>query len=213
MKPLLIVILAVAIAQSNPQSARITKVEKGDKRNWAVTIEKDGASENYFASCYFKEVTQLPDSVKISLVEQLLAGIDDTSHCYKPVEALSYRYKGRQNKAPQSTAYNAQVAALVLINYLALSSEAVVYSPFPVLYDKQRNKEITTASPELDAVIGKYQEWFKKIKRSGFKDYCLPLMDKRYEWYGSLLSKQRVFKEVPAWEKLYDCPVLAKEED
>src|SRR5690606_15373031 len=164
MKLPIIIILAITVIQSYSQSARIVKIEKGSRKNWAVIIEKqDKSKENYFASCYFKNVTMLPDSTKISLIEQLLKGIKDTSYCYQPVEALSYRYNGRNNKSPKSSVYNLQIAALILINYIALSSEAVVYSPYPVLYDKKGKKEITTAGNDLDVVLKVYQIRFKKI--------------------------------------------------
>jgi hypothetical protein len=155
----------------------------------------------------------MTDSIKLFLIKTLLSELDDTSICYKPVEALSYRYKGRYNRSPRSPRYNVQIEALLLINYIALSSDAVAYSPFPVIYDKEKNEEVTGAGKGLNSVIKCYVKWFARLQKSGMKRYDLPLIDKRYEWYGSLFQKQRVYHERPAWEKLYSCPVLKKERD
>lgn len=109
--------------------------------SYSIKVEYDtGASRFYSASCYFGMLPNMSDSVRISLIGSLVSKLNDTSICAKPVEALSYRYRGRYNSNPKSKRYNLQIEALVLINYIALSSEAVSYSPFPVLYDKKKKK-------------------------------------------------------------------------
>lgn len=220
MKAIFILLLGILSAKSYSQTFSIVKNRysnaNNDNAGWALSIKVDydtGASKFYSASCYFGELPNMTDSVRLFLIESLLSKIDDTSVCGKPVEALSYRYRGRYNQNPQSIRYNLQIEALVLINYISFSSNAVDYSPFPVLIDKKNKNEFTTTGKELKAVIKDYQKWFKKIKRNGFKNYQLPLLNKKYEWYGSLYSKQRVFAETPKWAKLYDCPVLVKEKD
>lgn len=207
--------MTLLVAHAYSQSVLLEKIEKGNEKLWVITIEKNGESpKKYWPSCYFGEATKLSDSVRLSLIEQLLISIDsDTSYCYKPVEALSYRYNGRHNRPPQSTHYNIQVAALLLINYIAFSSDAVNYSPFPVLIDKRSKEEFTTNGKELKEVIENYREWFKKVKRKGFCNYSLPLISEKYEWYGSLYTKQRKFTKTSEWTKFYDCPVLIKQED
>jgi hypothetical protein len=222
MKAIIILLLSILSVQSYSQKFSIIKNEyynannNADSAGWAfsIKIEYDsGRAKFYSASCYFGELPHMTDSVKLFLIESLLSKIKDTFICGKPVEALSYRYKGRYNQNPQSTRYNLQIEALVLINYIALSSEAVDYSPFPVIYHKKKMKEITTAGKELDVVIKSYKKWFKQIKKNGFREYNLPMISKQYEWYGSLYQKQRLFNAPPKWEKLYSCPVLIKQED
>lgn len=83
----------------------------------------------------------------------------------------------------------------------------------PVLYDKKRKKEFSTTCKELNAVIREYRKWFRKIKQTGLKNYSLPLLNKKYEWYGSLYQEQRFFDTSPKWESLYSCQVLIREED
>jgi hypothetical protein len=224
MKTTIIFLLSVITLASYSQVFSIVKNTLYDANNTASTkksgqaysikVEYDtGASKFYSASCYFGMLPNMPDSIRISLIGSLFSKLSDTSICVKPVEALSYRYKGRYNRNPQSTRYNLQIEALVLINYIALSSEAVSYSPFPVLYDKKNQKEITTSGKELDDVIKCYKKWFEKIRREGFKQYSLPMISEKYEWYGSLYQKQRMFDTLYKWEKLYDCPEFIKEED
>jgi hypothetical protein len=214
MKTAIILLLWVLSAKSYSQTFSIVQTEYEAGKALSIKVKHDtGAAKFYWTSCYFGELPMMTDSVKLILIETLLSKINDTSVCGKPVEALSYRYRGRYNRNPQSTRYNLQIEALLLINYIALSSEAVSYSPFPVIYDKEKNKEITTAGEELNAVIKCYVKWFEKVKKNEMKQYNLPMLSKRYEWYGSLFQKQRHYTERPKWEKLYDCPVLIKQED
>lgn len=221
MKAILILLLWILSAKSYSQTFSIVRNEYFDANNinyrgWGLSIKIEyntGVPKFYSASCYFGGLPNMTDSVKLSLIASLLSKTDDTSVCGKPVEALSYRYRGRYFRNPQSARYNMQVEALVLINYIAFSSDAVEYSPFPVLIDKKSKKEFTTTGKELKAVIRDYEKWFKKIKQNGFKNYQLPLLNKKYEWYGSLYSKQRIFAKTTEWTKFYNCPILIKQED
>lgn len=220
MKAILILILGILSAKSYSQTFSVVRNRYSNANNentgWAFSIKVEydtGMPKFYSASCYFGELPKMTDSVKLFLIETLLSKINDTSVCGKPVEALSYRYRGRHNRNPQSTRYSLQIEALVLINYIALSSDAISYSPFPVIYDKKREKEITASGKELDDVIKCYKKWFEKIKRKGLKQYSLPMISQKYEWYGSLYQKQRMFEAPQKWEKLYSCPVLIKQED
>jgi hypothetical protein len=215
MKINLIIVCVLLLNHSEAQLAKVVKTNDDEGRKFwiiAITNGKD-STKTYWASCFFRPVSELPDSVKVSLIESLLEQIEDTAYCFKPVAAISYRYNGRFNKKPQSKVYNIQVAALILINYIALNSEAVEYSPFPVLYDTQNSKEFSTAGADLESVIEEYEIWFKGIKNRGFVDYSFPLKNSRYQWYGTLYLKGRTFKRIPQWSKFYDCPRLAKEQD
>lgn len=221
MKAIIILLLGILSLQSYSQTFSIIKNEYFDANNinyrgWALSIKVEydtGRAKFYSASCLFGQFPIVTDSVKLFLIASLLSKTDDTSVCGKPVEALSYRYRGRHNRNPISTRYNMQIEALILINYIALSSDAVDYSPFPVIYDKKKKKEITTVGKELDDIIKCYKKWFEKIKRKGLRRYSLPMVSKKYEWYGSLYQEQRLFDVPPKWEKLYSCPVLIKQED
>ncbi|MFT3901659.1 MAG: hypothetical protein QM727_00675 [Niabella sp.] len=220
MKAIIILLLGVLSVKSYSQTFGIVKnryynANNANDTGWvfSIKVEYDTCKPKiYSAGCDFGELPNMTDSVKLFLIESLLSKLRDTSICGKPVEALSYRYKGRYNRNPQSTKYNLQIEALILINYIALSSEAISYSPFPVMYDNKKRKEITTAGKELNAVIKCYNKWFKRIKKKGLNT-SLPMISKRYEWYGSMYHKQRSFDAPPKWEKLYSCPVLIKQED
>lgn len=206
MKICLIVIFAALVVQSQAQHAEVKTLSKGDKKSVYISIEKDGKFETFTASCSARRLTELSDSLKVTLIGNLLEKINDTAYSLNPVEAISYRYNGRHNRLPKSKDYNLQVAALLLINYLAFSSDAVSYSPFPVLYDKKKRKEFSTSGRELAFVIKCYKQWFKKIESGGLRNYDLPLVSARYEWYGTLYTTSKLYESSPPWEKLYDCP-------
>ena len=98
MKAVLILLLGILSAKSYAQTFSIIKNRYSNAENsgWALSIKVEyekGLSKFYSASCYFGDVAKFSDSVRISLIEQLLDGIEnDTLVCAKPVEALSYRY-------------------------------------------------------------------------------------------------------------------------
>lgn len=194
--------------QSQAQTFSIEKTESPTGKRLTIVVRKDTSVSAFWASCYFGELPIMSDSEKLSLIEALISTFDDTSLCGKPVEALSYRYNGRYNSPPISTRYNLQIEALILINYIALSSEAIVYSPFPVIFDKKNKREITTFGDELDEVIKCYKIWYKALKKNNFKEFKLPLVHSRYEWFGSLYTTQRTFAQPPKWKSFYNCPLL-----
>lgn len=221
MKAIVTILLGLFSLKLYAQTFSISKNEYYNANNsnnegytLSIKVQHDKSiSKFYSASCHFGELPAMTDSVKLFLIESLLSKIKDTSVCSKSVEALSYRYNGRYNQNPKSTRYNLQIEALILINYIALSSEAVSYSPFPVIYDKKKNREITTHSEGLTTVINCYRKWFTKAKKVGMKQYDLPLIHKRFEWYGSLFQNQRNYIDRPSWKRLYSCQVLVKQAD
>ncbi|MCO5239114.1 MAG: hypothetical protein M9904_03570 [Chitinophagaceae bacterium] len=214
MKYLLLFVLFSFQSKMFAQIAKVELSERDSRKSIFITVKwEKGNTKGYGAGCGFEDITELNDSIKLSLLQSLFTILDDTTYYFGSVEPLSYRYRGRYNRRPQSIDYNTQVAALIVINYVAFSSDAVGYSPYPVLYDKKRKKEFSTTCKELNAVIREYRKWFKKIKQTGLKNYSLPLLNKKYEWYGSLYQEQRFFDTSPKWESLYSCPVLIREED
>lgn len=196
------------------QPAKIVRLYNGNKGQVFVECITSGNKvQKFWPSCYFKSVTKLSDSIKIALIEQILNGIEsDTLLSTHPVEALSYRYTGRFNKPPVSKLYSLQITSLLLINYLAFSSDAINYSPYPVLFDKKSKKEISLTGKELNEIIVYYKKWFKKIRKTGFQNYGSPLKGSKYEWYGSLFIKDMTWDSMPKWSEYYDCIVLQKEE-
>lgn len=185
------------------QMAFVERIVKDNKARLAVVIKKGESYKRYFASCFFKEVTFLSDTTKIRLIGELLNYTSDTMKCYNPVYNLSGHYETIKRE-PTNKEYNLQIDALILINYIAFSSNAFIYSPYPLLFDKEANKEICCNSNDLNIVIALYKEWFRELKKNGLKGYCYPLYDKKYEWFGSK-TKQQKFNEYPAWLSFYDC--------
>jgi hypothetical protein len=185
------------------QTAFVEKVIKGEKASLVIGIKNADSTDWYFANCFFKNVTKLPDSMKIRLIGELLHYTSDTIMCYNPVYNLSGHYEIIK-RGPTSKEYNLQIDALILINYIAFSSNAFIYSPYPLIYDKETGKEICCDGEGLREVIVIYKSWFNRLKKGGFRDYCYPLYDKRYEWFASK-AKQHKFSEYPSWNSFYDC--------
>lgn len=203
MRIILIVVALIYSLVIQGQIAFVTKVVKDGRAYLAIGIKKDSITNWYTANCFFKEVTVLPDSTKLKLLEELLYYTSDTTKCYNPVINLSNHYETIK-KSPTSKEYNLQIDALLLMNYIAFSSDAFKYSPFPLLYDKITGNEIFYTSKELNSIIRIYKTWFNKLKQKGFSNYNYPLFDKRYEWFATK-AKQNIFKSYPLWNTFYDC--------
>jgi hypothetical protein len=134
---------------------------------------------------------------------ELLSYTSDPVMCDNPIYNLSGRYT-LTRKQPLSKEYNLQIDALVLINYIAFSSNAFLYCPYSLLYDKETGKEICCNSEGLNIIIAIYKDWFSELKKKGLNGYRYPLFDKRYEWFASK-PKQQKFNKYPSWNNLYDC--------
>lgn len=80
------------------------------------------------------------------------------------------------------------------INYLALSSAALFYSPYPLLYDTDNKKEIGINYQDIKNVFIIYKNWFDKVRKGGFVNYSYPLDGRRYVWFGSI-GKKAGFKK------------------
>lgn len=201
-----VTLIAIAMIQSLAslgQSAFVEKIVKKEGAYLAIGLKNEDSTDWYFANCFFKSVTMLPDTTKIRLIGELMNYTSDTVMCYNPVYNLSGNYETIKRE-PTSREYNLQIDALILINYIAFSSNAFIYSPYPLLYDKETAKELCCNSDGLKAVIAIYKDWVKELKQKGFHGYCYPLQDNRYEWFASK-TKQQKFVEYPSWNSFYDC--------
>ncbi|WP_126971517.1 hypothetical protein [Gynurincola endophyticus] len=201
-------VILIAIVLFQPliifgQNVFVKKVNNEDKAHLVIGIKKGDSTDWYFAGCSFKSVALLPDTTKIRLIGDLLDFTADTIMCDNIIFNLSGRYTVIR-KQPLSRQYNLQIDALILINYIALSSKAFYYSPYPLLYDKETEKEICCNSEGLNTVIAIYKNWYLELKQNGFSDYFYPLYDKRYEWFAGKFKQQK-FKDYPRWDNFFDC--------
>lgn len=203
---ILIMLGLILFLNSICQSAFVEKSVSNGKSRLGIGIKSSDSIKIYYANCFFKNVTLLPDTTKIRLIGELLNFMSDTSMCYSPVFNLCSNYTITKQE-PVNKEYNLQIDGLILINYIAFSSNACYYSPYPLLYDKDTKKEICCNAEVLNVVIEIYKKWFKGLKRKGLIDYCYPLANKRYEWFASKF-KQRKFKSSPHWNKNFDCKEL-----
>lgn len=205
MKLLLTIIAFFGASISFGQKAFVEKKIKDAGTSIGIVIVDKNKTHRYAPNCAFKDVCLLADSAKIVLIGELLSYAADTSLYYAPVSKATNHYMGK--KWPISTRYNTQLSILFYINYIAFSSKAFSYSPFPVLFDRQNHSEVTSCSDALDIVISDYKNWHKKIKVYGFANYGFPLWGGRYQWFGSIMADIK-FKEYPKWEDYYSCQTI-----
>lgn len=188
------------------QSAFIEKVVKNEKAHLAIGIKTEDSTKWYLAGCFFKPVTLLHDTTKIRLIEELLEYTSDTMMCSNSIYNLSGNYTVIR-KVPLSKEYNLQIDALILINYIVLSSKAFYYSPYSLLYNNKSGNEICCGSRDLDSIIMIYRKWFKKLKKRGFDEYRYPLVHKKYEWFAGKVKQQKI-KGYPEWDNYFNCREL-----
>ena len=205
MKTLFVIVICLHSVICFGQKVSIEKLDKGNDSHLSVVIKEKQSVKRYFVGCGLKDITLLPDSTKIRLIGNLLSYTTYTAKCFAPVTLLSNHYMGKKN--PISKEYNLQIDALILINYIAFSSNAFIFSPYTLLYDKENKKEICCKSKALYEVIDIYKEWYKNIQTNGFVNYSYPLLNGRYEWFGSK-TQQKVFKRYPEWLDFYSCKEL-----
>lgn len=206
MKFVFFVIVLLQSVISSGQDVQIKKVINKDKAHLAIGIKEGDRTNWYFAGCSFKKVTLLPDTIKLRLIAELLNYTSDTTVCDNPVFHLCGKYNTTRLQ-PASKQYSLPIDALLLINYIAFSSNACFFSPYPLLYNKENKTEVFYPGKELDHVIALYKSWFDDLKKKGFRDYCYPLYGKRYEWFAGRVKQQK-FNRAPLWNSLYDCKAL-----
>jgi hypothetical protein len=203
----LLTILSIIISFSPcnliAQQIEVNKVKIGN--NYKIELKYQNGDTVLFTSragCDVREFTYLSESIKIKAIEELLKFEEDTS--LSEFEVTLYNTGYFKSEKPKQKLYNLQVDALFYINYLALSSSALFYSPYPLLYDKERKKEIGTDYQEIKNVFDIYKNWLSKVKKCGFANYSYPLVDSKYVWFGSI-DKKITFKKYPYWEKDDGC--------
>jgi len=185
------------------QQIEVSKVKIRD--NYKIELKYQNGDTVLFTSragCDVRKFTYLSESIKIRAIEELLKFEEDTSLC--EFEVILYNTGYFKGVKPKQKVYNLQVDALFYINYLALSSSALFYSPYPLLYDNESKKEIGTNYQDIKNVFVFYKNWFDKVKKCGFVNYSYPLVASRYVWFGSI-DKKVSFKKYPYWEKGDGC--------
>lgn len=200
----LTILLITIVCSTYGQNIIIDKLElkRGFKIRLQYKIQEKIFYETYQSGCDVKYFTFLPDSIKLRAIEQLLKFENDSSISHFEVSLYNTSYF--KDKRPLSKRYTTQVDALFFINYLALSSNALFYSPYPLLYDKINKKEISTSQVEIKQVFQIYKTWFELIKRHGFYNYSLPLINDNYCWFGTI-DKKQILVNYPVWEKKDGC--------
>lgn len=130
----------------------------------------------------------LPDSIKLLIIEKILAYECDTSLCCKEVIGQGFNGIEGCRGVPKSKRYTLQVDALYMINRLAWPRIIELYSCYPVLYDKQLKKEINSDQKKIKIVFAAYKKWYAECKAKGRIPKYFPFNDGRYVWFGERKS-------------------------
>jgi len=201
MKHLLIILLIAYTKFCYSQPPHIVKRTVGQQAALFIKLFANGQEYGIKPGAFMNEVVALDDSVKIRLLQELKPYLWDTTRVYDRVEKYHYRYLGRDT--PHLKIYNIQVNAMVLANYIGFSHFAFYYSPYALLYDRKKKREIGTDKKVLDNIAKIYENWIDSISKNGFVNYTYPLWDKRYQWFG-MRAIERVFPKYPEWDTFYD---------
>ena len=150
------------------------------------TKDKIILSDNFGYRYYY--FSGINDSVKLLIIDKLLAFEDDSSLCC--LAPTGYREGTLDCTAfgYTSKSYNIQIDALFIINKIAFKDFATMYSCAPVLYDKITETEINDKPELIKEVYKQYKKWFNECKQIGKIKKYFPFNDGRYVWYGGKKS-------------------------
>jgi hypothetical protein len=163
----------------------------GYKINIKVGHPSDDEQNCHYAN---PAIIRAADTLKMDVLMALLTMAEkDSSLCCTRVK----RYGFEKSSKPQSITYNLQIDALYSFNFIAFGVEARKFSPYPVLYNTETNKEINSSTDEINEVVRIYKEWFLSVVKTGFKDYKFPLAGTKYKWLSGT-DKVILFHELPS---------------
>ena len=142
------------------------------------------------------DLQNLPDSVKLVIIEQLLKFKGDLSICcrkvykyyYEPVERVCV---GR----PKSKTYPISIDALYMINKIVQPYGISLYSCFPVVIDWKTKEELNDYPDLIEDYYKVYENCFKKAKKKKKIDDSFQFNTTKYAWYGALQGTVKDIKK------------------
>jgi hypothetical protein len=133
---------------------------------------------------WFGPFIELPDTIKLRIVEKLLTFREDTSTCCIKVVNRSFNgIEGCGGKPEDVDWYDIQIDALFMINRLCWPRTMEFFSCVPVLYDIKKHKAINDDPRKIKVFFNSYIKWYKSIKPSGKIPSRFPFNYGRYVWY------------------------------
>jgi len=132
------------------------------------------------------QLTGLPDSTKLTIVEQLLKFKNDLSVCCRKV--YKYYFEGIERTCigkPQSQTFSIQIDALYMINKIVHPYGTSMYSCYPVIIDWKSKAEINNC-PDLVADYYKvYEKRLKECLRTKMIGDTFQFNTTKYAWFGA----------------------------
>lgn len=132
----------------------------------------------------YGNIYQLPDSIKIKIIEEILPLITDTSKCCRRVNMYSNPdYSGCFIKWPSSKEFSINVEALFIINRIAYWPFTYRIGCYPVLFDTRTHQEINSNNCLINIMALHYNEWFAEYKKTGKRPHYSMLNEGRIKWW------------------------------
>ena len=136
----------------------------------------------------------LPDSIKLQIISQLLHFKNDSTLCCLKVVDRSFNgFEGCRGHPDSVERYTIQIDALFMINRLCWPHMMELFSCVPVLYDNEKKECLNKNHSKIKLVFDKYQQWYELSVSRGRIGRYFPFNDGRYVWYGgrkSVVSKE-----------------------
>lgn len=137
---------------------------------------------------WLHEFIDLPDSLKLLIVEKLLDFEGDTTICCLQANGWVFNGLDVARGVPKTKQYSIEIDALFMINRLCWPKGIDWYSSYPVLFDTKENQEINFNPERIKCVFKEYRKWFTICKREGQIFKYFPFNDGRIVWFGGRKS-------------------------
>ncbi len=128
----------------------------------------------------------LSDSIKLNIIEQLLKFKNDQSICCRKVG--KYYYEGIERTCigkPKSQIYSIQIDALYLINKIVHPYGTSMYSCFPVVVNRETQKEINDCPELIVDYYRIYEKFFEEAKKTNVISNNFNFNTIKYAWFGA----------------------------
>lgn len=138
------------------------------------------ARDDYFMPYFIHQ----PDSIKLKIVERLLAFENDSSQCCMGIGIYLFNdIPVRRGVPDRATSYNLQVDALFMINRICWPTTIDRHSAVPVVFDRHTMQSVNDDPQKIKVLFQEYKDWFRAARAKGTIGAEFPFNIGRYVWY------------------------------
>lgn len=142
-----------------------------------------------------EHLINLPDTVKLKIISELLSFKNDTTLCCLKVMDRSFNgIEGCSGHPDTVERYTIQIDALFMINRLCWPHMMELFSCVPVVYDNQTHQCVNDDPQKVLLLFDDYLKWFDQCSKNKRIGRYFPFNDGRYVWFGgrkSIVSKNQ----------------------